>query len=83
MSLDEYKRQLDEHEKKFAPVNKSYQMLMEQYEKGDEAGDVVSEELMEKLMGCAKKLNKMNRERSEFEDSRSSGFVWLYLQKSS
>lgn len=81
LSLDEYRQRLVEHQKEYAPVNDVYQKLMEEYRNAIQAGDEVNEELMEKLMDTSKKLNAMNRERSEFEDSRSTGFVWLYLQK--
>lgn len=81
LSLDEYRRRLVKYEKEFAPAYEVYQMLMEEHRRGNRAGDEVSEELMEKLIDSSKKLTAMNRERSEYEDVRSTGFVWLYLQK--
>lgn len=71
VSEEEFQKKKAEHKKKSARLMGRYQELME-------SGRTMGEEAQEKFFETYSKLHESS---AKFEDSESTGFVWLLLQK--
>ena len=81
VSLEEFEKRKVEYEEKMAVVSKKQEALMPEYMAAMEAGDEPDEELEEKMEKISEEFRAIYETRDEFQESRSTGFVWLLIRK--
>lgn len=81
VSPEEYETRLKEYNQNMAAVQEKNQAVYEEYSKVAGAGEAPSEELSKKLSEASRDMMEIYDQRNEFQDSKSTGFVWLYLRQ--
>lgn len=81
IGADEYENRLKEFNRQVNAHQKIQQPLYEQYSRQMAEGGKADEELQKKMEEASAEFQKIYSSRDEFQESRSTGFVWLYLRK--
>lgn len=79
VSPEEYERLTKKNAEDMERVQADYQALYEKFQSSAESGEA-SEEMQKQLTEASSKMMEVYSARKEFEDSQSTGFVWLYLR---
>lgn len=79
VSPEKYDRLKKKNAEEMERVQEVYQAVYKEYQSSSESGEV-SKEMQEKLSKATGTMSEVYAARKEFEDSRSTGFVWLYLR---
>jgi len=77
----DYEKRLKEFNAKMAEVQKTQQPLYDEYSKAAKAGEEPGEELQKKMQEASASMMELYNSKAEFQDARSTGFVWLFLRK--
>jgi hypothetical protein len=70
-----------EIEKEMQAISSKMEPIYEEFEKAQTAGEEPSEELMAKMNEYSSKMGVIYNRMSDFEESKSTGFVWLMIRK--
>ena len=81
IELADYEKRLKEFNVKLAEHQKKQEPLYEKYSKAMQAGEEPDEELQKEMQEASKAMSEVFNAKAEFQDSKSTGFVWLYLRK--
>ena len=83
ISHEDYKLELAELDEALQKVNEQNAAIYEEYSQVISAGEEPSDELTAKLSEASEASMKVYNRKGEIQNSRRTGFVWLYLQKPS
>lgn len=76
-----WKRRRAEDDAKLASISQEMQEFMPDYEEAAEEGEEPSAKVMEKFQQLSEKMQKIYEGRAEYQDSKSTGHVWLLIRK--
>ncbi len=77
----EYERRSKEIAERMAAVTEKQQSFMPRYQAAVEAREEPDEELTREMEKASSEFQELYNAKSEFQDSQSTGFVWLFVRK--